>query len=126
MYEKNIHTVWKDRKRKKVIIDNEHRDNSQIAIDMLKDKIDIHTVSNEIEVSISTILGYVTDYIREFGENVFDIDLNQFFNNEEEILISTACEAHNYEKIGDIKKQLPSYIKYESIRAVILKKYFNF
>lgn len=126
VYEKNIHPVWKDRKRKKVIIDNEHRDNSQIAIDMLKDKIDIHTVSNEIEVSISTILGYVTDYIREFGENVFDIDLNQFFNNEEEILISTACEAHNYEKIGDIKKQLPSYIKYESIRAVILKKYFNF
>lgn len=124
--EKGINPVWKEKKRKKVIIDNEHRDNSQIAIDMLKDKVNIHKVSEEIEVSIYTILGYVIDYIREFGENIFDINLDEFFNDEEEKLISSACENENYEKINEIKKQLPSYITYESIRAVILKKYFNF
>lgn len=124
--EKGINPVWKEKKRKKVIIDNEHRDNSQIAIDMLKDKINIHKISEEIEVSIYTILGYVIDYIREFGENIFDINLDEFFNDEEEKLISSACENENYEKINEIKKQLPSYITYESIRAVILKKYFNF
>ena len=122
--EKNKEVNWIDRKRKKVIIDGEIRENSQIAIDMLKEKINIHEVSEKIELSISTILGYVTDYIKEFGENVFDINLEEFYNEEDEKLIVNACEKNGYNQINILKKELPSYIKYESIRSVILKKYF--
>lgn len=122
--ENNIKVNWIERKRKKVIIDGEIRENNQIALDMLKDGIDIYEISEKIELSISTILGYVTDYIKEFGENKFNIDLEQFYNEEEEKLIIDVCEKVGYDKISVVKKELPTYIKYESIRAVILKKYF--
>ena len=115
---------WIERKRKKVIIDGEDRENDQIAIDMLKQNINIHEISEKIELSISTILGYVTDYIREFGENIFDINLEEFYNKEDEQLIVNACEKNGYDKINILKKDLPSHIKYESIRSVILKKYY--
>ena len=116
--------MWTDRKRKKVIIDGETRENNQIAIDMLKENIDIHEISEKIELSISTILGYVTDYIKEFGENIFNINLEEFYNEEDEKLIVNACEKNGYNQINVLKKELPSHIKYESIRSVILKKYF--
>lgn len=122
--ENNKEISWIDRKRKKVIIDGEIRENNQIATDMLKEKISIHEISEKIELSISTILGYVTDYIKEFGENVFDINLEEFYNEEDEKLIVNACEKNGYDKINILKKELPSYVKYESIRSVILKKYF--
>lgn len=124
LLENGKEVIWNDRKRKKVIIDGETRENDQIAIDMLKDKINIHEISEKIELSISTILGYVTDYIREFGENTFDIDLDEFYNEEDEQLIVNACEKNGYDKINILKKELPSHIKYESIRSVILKKYY--
>jgi ATP-dependent DNA helicase RecQ len=120
--DKEIH--WVERKRRKVIMDGETREVDQIAIDMLKQKINIHDVSKTIELSISTILGYVTDYIREFGESIFEIDLDEFCNKEDEELIINSCEKNGCDKINIIKRELPSYIKYESIRAVILKKYF--
>ena len=116
--------MWTDRKRKKVIIDGETRENNQFAIDMLKENIDIHEISEKIELSISTILGYVTDYIKEFGENIFNINLEEFYNEEDEKLIVNACEKNGYNQINVLKKELPSHIKYESIRSVILKKYF--
>lgn len=124
LLENNKETIWYERKRKKVIIDGEIRENDQIAIDMLKQKVNIHEVSQKIELSISTILGYVTDYIKEFGENIFDINLEEFYNEEDEKLIVNACEKNGYDKINILKKELPSYIKYESIRSVILKKYY--
>lgn len=115
---------WIDRKRRKVIIDGEDRESDQIAIDMLKQKVNIHEISEKIELSISTILGYVTDYIKEFGENIFDINLDEFYNEDDEQLIVNACEKNGYDKINIIKKDLPSHVKYESIRSVILKKYY--
>ncbi|NRT76617.1 DNA helicase RecQ [Clostridium beijerinckii] len=115
---------WIERKRRKVIIDGETRENDQISIDMLKQNITIHEVSQKLEISISTILGYVTDYIKEFGENAFHINLEEFYNKEDEKLIIDACQKHGYDKINILKKELPSHIKYESIRAVILKKYY--
>jgi ATP-dependent DNA helicase RecQ len=124
LLESNKEITWIERKRKKVIIDGETRENDQIAIDMLKEKVNIHEVSEKIELSISTILGYVTDYIKEFGENIFDINLEEFYNEEDEKLIVNACEKSGYDKINILKKELPSYIKYESIRSVILKKYY--
>ncbi|EHJ00151.1 ATP-dependent DNA helicase RecQ [Clostridium sp. DL-VIII] len=124
LLENNKEIHWVERKRRKVILDGETRESNQIAIDMLKEKISIHDVSEKIELSISTILGYVTDYIKEYGENIFTIDLDEFYNKEDEALIINACEKNGYDKINIIKRELPSYIKYESIRSVILKKYF--
>ncbi|AGX42759.1 DNA helicase RecQ [Clostridium saccharobutylicum] len=121
----NIQVNWCEKKRKKVIIDGETRESNQISIDMLKEGINIHEVSEKIELSISTILGYVTDYIKEVGDNVFDINLHEFYNDEEEELIQNVCEKLGDDKISVLKKELPSYIKYESIRAVILKKYVS-
>lgn len=121
----NIQVNWCEKKRKKVIIDGETRESNQISIDMLKEGINIHEVSEKIELSISTILGYVTDYIKEVGDNVFDINLHEFYNDEEEELIQNVCEKLGDDKISVLKKELPPYIKYESIRAVILKKYVS-
>ncbi|MBN1074606.1 DNA helicase RecQ [Clostridium botulinum] len=120
----NIEIKWVNRKKRKVIIDGEDREDNEIAIDMLKDGKKLNEICDEIEVSISTILGYVTDYIKEFGESNFDLNLEDFYNEEEEDIIGDVCEKIGYEKISAIKKQLPPYIKYEAIRAVILKKYF--
>lgn len=121
----NIQVNWCEKKKKKVIIDGETRESNQISIDMLKEGINIHEVSEKIELSISTILGYVTDYIKEVGDNVFDINLHEFYNDEEEELIQNVCEKLGDDKISALKKELPPYIKYESIRAVILKKYVS-
>nr|WP_312288859.1 DNA helicase RecQ [Clostridium chromiireducens] len=124
LLENDKNVEWVERKRKKVIIDGEYRDSNQIVLDMLKEKVNIHEISEKIELSVSTILGYVTEYIKEFGENIFDIKLEEFYNEEEEELIISACEKRGYDKINILKKELPSYIKYESIRAVILIKYY--
>ncbi len=120
----NIEIKWVNRKKRKVIIDGEDREDNEIAIEMLKDGKKLNEICDEIEVSISTILGYVTDYIKEFGESNFDLNLEDFYNEEEENIIGDVCEKIGYEKISAIKKQLPPYVKYEAIRAVILKKYF--
>ncbi|MBE6062092.1 MAG: DNA helicase RecQ [Clostridium butyricum] len=122
--ENNIEVNWQYKKKKKIIIDGEKRNNDEIAIDMLKEKINIHDVSEELEISISTILGYVEEYIKQMGENPFEIDVNEFFNEEEEKLVLDVCNEIGYEKIGELKKRLPRFTKYETIRAVILKNYF--
>ena len=123
MIENNIIKEWIPKNKRKVIIDGETRTNDEIVIDMLKEKIDIHEVSEKMEISVATILGYVTDYIKEFGENVFNIDLNEFFTEAEEKEIMDAINTKGYEKVSELKKVLPKYTKYESIRAVILKHY---
>ena len=121
--ENNINTEWIPKNKRKVIIDGETRTNEEISIDMLKEKIDIHDVAEMLEMSVATILGYVTDYIKEFGENVFKINLDEFFTENEEKQIVELVNSNGYEKISELKKLLPKYTKYESIRAVILKHY---
>lgn len=122
--ENSIEVDWVDKKRKKVVLDGETRSGDEIAIDMLKEKEDIHKVSEELELSVSTLLGYVEDYIKEIGENPFEINLNEFYTDEEERMVVEACEKHGYDKISVLKKALPRFTKYETVRAVILKHYF--
>ena len=59
--------------------------------------------------------------IKEFGEIKFNINFEEFYNEEEESAILNAINEVGFEKISDLKKALPKYTKYESIRAVILK-----
>ncbi|EDT74182.1 DNA helicase RecQ [Clostridium butyricum] len=119
--ENNIEHVWIQKNKRKVIIDGETRNSDQIAIDMLKENVNIHEVSEKLELSVSTILGYVSEYIKEFGEIKFNINFEEFYNEEEESAILNAINEVGFEKISDLKKALPKYTKYESIRAVILK-----
>ncbi|GAB6170459.1 DNA helicase RecQ [Clostridium carnis] len=123
--ENNVDVSWKEKNRKKLIIDGETRSNSEIALDMLKKNINIEYISTEIETSISTILGYVTDYIKETGDLELNLNLKKYYNKDDISIIIDACNKNGYDKISIIKKQLPDHIKYESIRAVILKEYFK-
>ena len=119
--ENNIEHVWIQKNKRKVIIDGETRNSDQIAVDMLKENVNIHEVSEKLELSVSTILGYVSEYIKEFGEIKFNINFEEFYNEEEESAILNAINEVGFEKISNLKKALPKYTKNESIRAVILK-----
>ena len=83
---------------------------------------EIESISEDMEISISTILGYVTDYIKSTGDNSIKIDLDKYYNKDYEEIILNAINKHGIDKIQVIKKALPDYIKYEWIRAVILKR----
>ncbi|MDU1279100.1 MAG: DNA helicase RecQ [Clostridium sp.] len=123
--EKDLNIVFEEKGKRKVIIDGEKRSNEEIAIDMIKDGVNLDLISENIEVSISTILGYVTDYIKENGEFSISLNLNKYYNHDDKEKILKACEVNGYEKVSILKKYLPDNIKYESIRAVILEEYFK-
>ncbi|WP_040194857.1 DNA helicase RecQ [Clostridium culturomicium] len=121
--EKQLFPQWEEKKRKRLVLDGEERKNNQIALDMLSQNRELKEISEELEVSISTILGYVTDYIDEFGRPEFNLDLSELFTEEEEAVIMEVCERVGYDKVSKVKAELPDTIKYEAIRAVILKNY---
>ena len=123
--ENNIDIEFEEKGKKKVIIDNEMRSNEEITIDMLKENKKIEEISEILEISISTVLGYVTDYIKENGEFSLDLDLKRYYNNEDKEIIIKSIEENGYDKISVIKKSLPDNIKYEAIRAIILEEYFK-
>ncbi len=123
--ENNITTKWEDKKRLKLILDGDNRKNDEIALDLLNQGKSIEDVSDELEISVSTILGYVYDYIRENGNINFDIDLNSMYDKNDKEMILDAIDRFGESKVSVLKKALPDYIKYESIRAIILEKYIN-
>ncbi len=123
--ENNISPKWQDKKRLKLVIDGDSRKNDEIALDLLNQKKDIKEVSDELEISISTTLGYIYDYIK-LGNNInFDIDLKSFYTDSEKEMILDAISRFGDEKVSAIKKAMPDYVKYESIRAVILERYID-
>ena len=122
--EKKLSINWEEKKRRKLIIDGDGRSNEELSLDMLKEGKTLEDTSREVEVSVSTILGYVTDFIKSGEEFSINLPLDSFYNENEEKVIIEVCEKIGYEKISDIKRKLPDTIKYESIRAVILKKYY--
>lgn len=118
--EKGIDPSWREKKRKKLILDGETRGASEIALDRLNMGEDIEFISEDMEISISTILGYITDYIKSTGDYSIDIDCDKYYDKEDEAMILDAINKNGIDKIQVIKKSLPDYIKYEAIRAVIL------
>jgi ATP-dependent DNA helicase RecQ len=121
----NIEVNFREKKKLKIIIDGDSRKNEEIAIDMLRENKSLEEIASYLEISISTILGYVTDYIKAGGEIDFELELDKYYDLEVAATIIDVCEEEGIDKISIIKKKLPDYIKYESIRAVILKKYYN-
>ncbi|WP_275297878.1 DNA helicase RecQ [Clostridium sp. YIM B02551] len=121
--EKKLEVEWYDKGSKKTIIDGEERKIEEMAVDFLKEGKEIEDISKELEVSISTILGYVTDFILAGNKFEVGLELDKFIKEGEEKLIIDACDKLGYKSIIQLKKHLPNEIKYEAIRAVILKKY---
>ena len=123
--ENNINPKWEEKKRLKLVLDGDSRKNDEIALDLLNQNKDINDVANELEISVSTVLGYVYDYIK-LGNNInFDIDLKCMYTENEKEMILDAINRFGDEKVSVIKKVMPDYVKYESIRAVILERYLN-
>lgn len=123
--ENNINPKWEEKKRLKLVLDGDSRKNDEIALDLLNQNKDINDVADELEISVSTVLGYVYDYIK-LGNNInFDIDLKCMYNENEKEMILDAINRFGDEKVSVIKKVMPDYVKYESIRAVILERYIS-
>ena len=123
--EKEINMVWEDKGKRKVVIDGEKRSSKEISIDMLLEGNATEEITKKTEVHLSTILGYVTEYIKETGDASFSLSLNKYFNEDEEKSIIKVCEEVGIENLNNIKKKLEPSIGYEKIRSVILKKYYN-
>lgn len=123
--ENNIAPKWEEKKRLKLVLDGDSRKNDEIALDLLNQNKDINEVADYLETSVSTVLGYICDYIK-LGNNInFDIDLKCMYNESEKEMILDAISRFGDEKVSVIKKVMPDYVKYESIRAVILERYLN-
>ena len=121
--ENAIEVDWKDKKRKKLILDGESRKPKEIALDLLNQGIDMRKVSIDLEVSVSTILGYLYEYIKENNQLQFEFDPTIYYCDDEKELIEQSLKKYGEDKIREIKKSLPDNIKYERIRAVIIEKY---
>ena len=123
--ENNINPKWEEKKRLKLVLDGDSRKNYEIALDLLNQNKDINDVADELEISVSTVLGYIYDYIK-LGNNInFDIDLKCMYTENEKEMILDAISRFGDEKVSVIKKVMPDYVKYESIRAVILERYIS-
>ncbi|MGX9757083.1 DNA helicase RecQ [Clostridioides difficile] len=123
--ENSIDVNWEKKKKRKLILDGESRKNNEIALDLLNQGKDIQSVSQEIEVSLSTVIGYVYDYVKDGQSMSFTLDLEKFYSEDEKKMILEVCEEVGYENLNNIKRKLPDSIKYENIRAVILKSYLE-
>ena len=123
--ENNITPKWEEKKRLKLVLDGDSRKNEEIALDLLNQNKDIKDVSEELEVSVSTVLGYVYDYIKLGNTINFNIDLKSMYTENEKEMILDAISRFGDEKVSAIKKVMPDYVKYETIRSVILENYLN-
>lgn len=123
--ENNINVDWKEKKKRKLIIDGDARKDKEKVIDIINEGKTLDEVYEETEVSISTILGYITEDLIDGKEILVNFNVKDFYTEEEEKLIINVCDNLGYDKVGAVKKELPDYIKYESIRAVILNKYLK-
>lgn len=113
------------KEKRKVIVDGERRKNPEIVLDKLSDGEEIKNISLELELSPSTIMGYLSNYIEE-GNNVdFNVDYSEYFSEEFHGDIMKVIEKVGHEKVSEIKKKLPDHIPYDAIRASILKEIYK-
>ncbi|MCC0716230.1 DNA helicase RecQ [Clostridioides sp. ES-S-0077-01] len=123
--ENDINVIWEKKSKRKLILDGESRKNNEIALDLLNQGKDIQSISQEIEVSLSTIIGYVHDYVKDGNSISFELGLENFYNEDKKKMILEVCEKVGYDNLNNIKRKLPDSIKYENIRAVILDSYLE-
>lgn len=117
----NIVSEWREKKRKKIVIDGDSRSVKERVLEDVVNKRELEDISKDYEVSLSTILGYITDYIAEGNDIEIYFDLKKYYREEDRELILKSCVEHGFEQLNKIKKELPDHIKFENIRAVILE-----
>ena len=123
--EKNITPSWREKKKLKLIIDGDNRKDNEIVLDLLNQNKNLDEINEELEIPISTSLGYVYNYIKEGNTINFNLNLKKYYSDSEKQIILNAIENFGENNIKKIKYVLPKEIKYESIRAVILEKYLS-
>lgn len=119
--ENNIESEFVFRGKELVIVDGERRNNNEIAIDELKKGKSLEEISKEIEISVSTIMGYVYEYIKDGNTVDFNFDYSMYYNPEYDEEIKKAISDVGYDKVSLIIKKVSDNIKFENIRAYILK-----
>ena len=119
--ENNIESEFVFRGKELVIVDGERRNNNEIAIDELKKGKLLEEISKEIEISVSTIMGYVYEYIKDGNTVDFNFDYSMYYNPEYDEEIKKAISDVGYDKVSLIIKKVSDNIKFENIRAYILK-----
>lgn len=123
--ENDINVTWEKKGKRKLILDGESRKNNEITLDLLNQGKDIQSISQELEISLSTIIGYAHDYVKDGHSISFDLELENFYNEDEKQMILEVCEKVGYDNLNNIKRKLPDSIKYENIRAVMLDSYLK-
>lgn len=119
--EKNIKPIWREKKKLKIVLDGESRKNNEIALDLLNQGKELDEVSLEVEVSHATLLTYINEYILSGNILNFDLELGEYYTDNEKNKILNAMEECKSQNLNLIKKVLPPNIKYESIMSVIIE-----
>ncbi|WP_315117167.1 DNA helicase RecQ [uncultured Clostridium sp.] len=117
----NIVPHWVHKGKSKLIIDGETRTNNEISIDMLKEGASIEEIGDELEYSIGTIIGYVLKFIQEGNDLDANLNLKQYYNEEEKNIILNVIRELENSDYKSIKNRLPENLSYETIMAVILE-----
>ena len=123
--DEKIEVKWKNKRNKKLILDGDSRSIKEVVLDMVKEKHPLEHIAEEEEVSISTILGYITECYVEGHDIDIYFNLNKYFTDKQKDLILSVCNEIGFNNLNEIKKKLPKFTKYETIRAVILEKYIE-
>lgn len=123
--EKKITPNWKYKKKSKLIIDGDSRKDSEIVLDLLNQGKSIEFICDDVDTSSYSVLTYVYDYIKCGNKINFDLKLKEFYDENEEIMINEAISKYGSDNINILKKLLPNFIKYSTIRAVILNNIIN-
>lgn len=146
--EKNIETQWEFKKKSRissenVVLDNKNilnqtepaneRKNSngqielrthEITANMLEKGMSIKQVVEERKLTMKTIIGHISKYFEEGNYVNLEKDYEEFFNEDDEMLVLEAVQKVGFERLLPIKELVPDSISYDAIKLIIIKNYF--
>lgn len=97
----------------------------EITIDMLREGEKFHIIAKERELSVTTILSHIQQYIEEGNKIDFEIDFDSLFSKREEEIVLEAVDKVGYSKLKPIKENLSEDVSYEKIRFIVTKLTIN-
>lgn len=97
----------------------------EITIDMLREGEKFHNIAKERELSVTTILSHIQQYLEEGNKIDFEIDFDSLFSKKEEKLVLDAIDKVGYSKLKPIKENLQEDVSYEKIRFIVTKLTIN-
>ncbi|MDZ4991994.1 DNA helicase RecQ [Clostridium perfringens] len=97
----------------------------EITIDMLREGEKFHSIAKERELSVTTILSHIQQYLEEGNKIDFEIDFDSLFSKREEEIVLEAVDKVGYSKLKPIKENLSEDVSYEKIRFIVTKLTIN-